>query len=87
MSERMDEPDLPRIAGLISDVLKVFRGQPNGAVHAALVNLTADFIVGHEMVGERDTTQRMRQMLIVEHFRMVKQLVDAYERKKDEQDT
>lgn len=75
----MSEADLPRIAALISDLLRVIKGQPTPVVHAALVNITADFVVGHEMVGDPKRTHAMRELLIREHFDMVRQLVSAYE--------
>lgn len=74
-------PDIP---ALVAEVVKLFRGKPSAEVHAALINVTADFVAGHEMVGDESATHRMRRHLIAEHFDMVEKLVDAYEAKKHE---
>jgi hypothetical protein len=61
-------------------MLPVFMGYHPATQGAVLASLTALFLAGHMVHGSRTKTDKVREQLLVEHVRMVRQMIPDAER-------
>ena len=76
----MSESEIRQVAELIADARPVFAGRPAAIQGGALADLTAMWLAGHVMSGDRAGTIKLRQEILANHITMIRKLIEINER-------
>ena len=64
-----------RVVDIVERIGPLLGGEPPEAQGAALADLLAIWLAGHEVPGNPDATHTLRAELLAEHLHLVRQLV------------